>query len=470
MSSIFNTVIMAGGVGSRLWPLSRSSYPKQFHRLIEDENSLTMLQQSFSRLSGIKSDTTQVICNEEHRFLAAEQCRAMVNKADLIIEPVGRNTAPAVITAALRLVKANRDEPMLILSADHAIIDEKLFCDKLMQAHLLAEFDKLVILGVQPSFACTGYGYIKLGQSDGAGFKVDEFVEKPNEIVAESYFCDGGYLWNSGMFIVRPSVLLEEAFVHCPRLLSQCKLVSALEEKDLDFIRLPMKEFSMCENISLDFAIMEKTERSTVVPLDCDWSDIGDFQALWRSSARNEQGNVIKGDVVTIDTFNSLVMAENKLVTILGLEGIAVVETKDAVLVTALSEVQKVKDVVTALKGRGELNYHTKVHRPWGSYDSLEHDTTYQVKRIEVNPGARLSVQRHKYRSEHWVVVSGLATVYLDGEESELYPNESIYIPVGAIHSLENKTNEILCLIEVQSGTYLGEDDIERFDDVYGRC
>jgi len=481
MEQCFNPVVMAGGVGSRLWPLSRASFPKQYQQLVDNERGYTMLQQTFSRLAGLselKLGHSQLVCNQDHRFLAAEQCRAANIDAEIVLEPIGRNTAPAVILAALRLVSAGADEPMLVLSADHAIADEASFRSALVSAHELAVLGSLVTLGIEPGYACTGYGYIRYGANvtagsgvDGsaAGFEVNGFVEKPDEATAQSYIKRGNYLWNSGMFIVRPSVLIQEAELYCAKLLHHCRLTVKSVTKDLDFIRLSEQEFSQCEDVSLDYAIMEHTQKAVVVPVDCGWSDVGDLQALWKTNNCDDKGNVLQGDVISLNSQNCLVKADSRLVAVLGVKGLAVIETKDAVLVAPLDQAQQVKELVGQLQGRDELTHQREVFRPWGSYDSVDSGPNYQVKRITVNPGARLSLQRHKHRAEHWVVVEGLANVHVDGVDHLLNANDSVYIPKGAVHCLANKTDAPLHLVEVQSGSYLGEDDIERLDDVYGR-
>jgi mannose-1-phosphate guanylyltransferase/mannose-6-phosphate isomerase len=476
---VFNPVVMAGGVGSRLWPLSRASFPKQYQQLVDNEYGYTMLQQTFSRLAGLSEQGlghSQLICNKDHRFLAAQQCHAANIDAEIVLEPMGRNTAPAVVLAALRLIEAGTDEPMLVLSADHAIADEASFRNALINGHQLALLGHLVTLGIEPSFACAGYGYIRCGANVGAGtdgsaagFEVDGFVEKPDEATAKNYIKQGNYLWNSGMFIVRPSVLIQEAELYCAQLLHHCRLTVKSATKDLDFIRLSEQAFSLCEDISLDYAIMEHTQKAVVVPVDCGWSDVGDLQALWKTNKHNSEGNVLQGDAVALNSHNCLVKAQNRLVAILGVEGLAVIETKDAVLVMPLDQAQKVKDMVTLLQGRDELTFQREVYRPWGSYDSVDVGPNYQVKHITVNPGARLSLQRHQHRAEHWVVVEGTAKVHVDGVDHLLNANNSIYIPVGAVHCLANETDAPLHLVEVQSGSYLGEDDIERLDDIYGR-
>jgi mannose-1-phosphate guanylyltransferase/mannose-6-phosphate isomerase len=469
MSKLFNPVVMAGGVGSRLWPLSRESYPKQFQQLFANANGYSMLQQTFARLSDLELGHSQIICNHNHRFLAAEQCRAANIEADIVLEPAGRNTAPAAILAALRLLSMGKDEPMLVLAADHNITDEVSFHGALVTAHELAGLDKIVTLGIQPSFASTGYGYIKCGDTIGGGFGVTEFVEKPDEVTATNYLKKASYLWNSGMFIVRPSVLVDEAASHCAEILEHCLLACESTTNDLDFIRLSEKEFMKCKNISLDYAIMEHTSKSVVVPVDCGWSDVGDLQALWKINKHDNNGNALQGDVISKNSQNCFVKASNRLVAVSDIEGLAVIETKDAVFVGRLDQPQSIKGIVSLLQGREELIHLREVHRPWGSYDSVDSGSNYQVKRITVKAGGRLSVQRHKYRAEHWVVVEGQASVNVDGIHHLLDANESIYIPKGSVHSLANDTDLALHLIEVQSGSYLGEDDIERLEDIYGR-
>ncbi|MDA9550278.1 mannose-1-phosphate guanylyltransferase/mannose-6-phosphate isomerase [Oceanospirillaceae bacterium] len=466
---VFAPVVMSGGVGSRLWPLSRASYPKQYQVLVDNHHQHTMLQQTFARLHGLDQVNSQLICNQDHRFLAAEQLRSIGQDADIILEPMGRNTAPAFIIAALRLQQMHRDEPMLVLSADHDIADEPAFHVALSSAHALAAQGFIVTLGITPSFACTGYGYIHCGDAVREGFGVEKFVEKPNQTVAQAYLDAGDYLWNSGMFIVKPSVLLAEALTLCPNLLKQCQNALNGSAKDLDFIRLPVAEFEQCESISIDYAIMEKTQKAVVVPVACGWSDVGDLQSLWQANAKDQWGNVKQGDVLAMGSHNCLLKADSRLLAVLGMEDIAIIETKDAVLVAKLNQAQQVKELVATLAGRNELSHQREVYRPWGSYDSVDSGPNYQVKRISVNPGARLSLQRHQFRAEHWVVVQGQAKVHVDGQDHLLNANDSIYIPKGAVHCLANETHESLHLVEVQSGSYLGEDDIERLEDVYGR-
>jgi mannose-1-phosphate guanylyltransferase len=486
MDMIINPVVMAGGVGSRLWPLSRAAFPKQYQVLVENEVSLTMLQQTFARLNGLSLGTSQLICNQEQRFLAAEQMRGLVGciegfgSVEIVLEPMGRNTAPAVIIMALRLQQQGVDHPMLVLSADHAIADEEGFRAAIVKASALANEGYVVTLGIKPTFACTGYGYIECGEAVGGygddsaaeGLKVNHFVEKPDEATAAGYLASNNYLWNSGMFMMRPSVVVEEAQAYCSGLLAQCRATVASATLDLDFVRLPEVQFAQCDNISIDYAIMEHTQKAVVVPVDCGWSDVGDFNALYETNTSDEQGNVCQGDTLVNKSRNCFVKSTSRLIAAQGVEGLAIVETKDAVLVAPLAQAQDIKQLVTQLKlqKRDELVHQREVYRPWGSYDSVDSGPNYQVKRITVNPGARLSVQKHKYRAEHWVVVEGVAKVHVDGVDLVLQANDSVYIPKGAVHCLANETEAPLHLVEVQSGSYLGEDDIERLDDVYGRC
>jgi mannose-1-phosphate guanylyltransferase len=489
---MINPLVMAGGVGSRLWPLSRAAFPKQYQVLVENEGSLTMLQRTFARLGGLSLGTSQLICNQEQRFLAAEQVRRLGEEIpafaamttaglDIVLEPMGRNTAPAVIIAALRLQQQGVDHPMLVLSADHAIADEVGFRAAIEKASALASEGYVVTLGIQPTFACTGYGYIECGEAvigyggDSAaeqGLIVNSFVEKPDEATAAAYLASNNYLWNSGMFMMRPSVVIEEAQAYSSALLAHCRATVASATLDLDFVRLPKAQFAQCDNISIDYAIMEHTQKAVVVPVDCGWSDVGDLNALYETNTKDEQGNVCQGDTLVNQSRNCFVKSTNRLIAVQGVEGLAIVETKDAVLVASLAQAQDIKQLVTQLKlqKRDELVHQREVYRPWGSYDSVDSGPNYQVKRITVNPGARLSVQKHKYRAEHWVVVEGVAKVHVDGVDHVLQANDSVYIPKGAVHCLANETEGPLHLVEVQSGSYLGEDDIERLDDIYGRC
>lgn len=463
-------VIMAGGSGSRLWPLSRQLNPKQLLKLCGES---TLLQQTLSRLQGMEALGPTIICNEDHRFMVSEQLRQLgVRGATVLLEPVGRNTAPAIALAALSAVENGDDPMLLVLAADHYIADQIAFHRAVKSAICLAEQNKLVTFGVLPSCPETGYGYIQRGNSLGAaGFKVARFVEKPDVARADDYLNSGDYYWNSGMFMFKSSVYLEALEKFRPDILVACK--NALEQgrKDMDFCRVDAKAFAACPEDSVDYAVMEKTTEAAVVPLDAGWSDIGSWSALWEIGDKDGHGNVCKGDVLAFNTQNSLIHAEHKLVTTVGVENLVVVETKDAVLVVHKDKVQDVKKVVEAIKnsGRHEHMNHREVYRPWGVYDSIEAGERYQVKRITVSPGAKLSVQMHHHRAEHWVVVSGTARV-TNGEKTFLVTeNESTFIPIGEVHALENPGKIPLELIEVQSGSYLGEDDIVRFEDHYGR-
>jgi mannose-1-phosphate guanylyltransferase len=464
-------VILAGGTGSRLWPLSRQLNPKQFLKLCGDK---TLLQQTISRLTGLEASSPVVICNEDHRFMVAEQLRqSSVKGAGILLEPVGRNTAPAIALAALNATKTAQDPLLMVLAADHYIADEPAFHRAVVEAAKLAEQDKLVTFGIVPTHAETGYGYIQCGaEIDGQGYQVARFVEKPDRAKAQEYLNSGDYYWNSGMFMFKASVYLKALAEHRTDILEACKKALAHAKKDMDFIRVDAEAFSQCPDDSIDYAVMEKTTDAAVIPLDAGWSDIGSWSALWEIGNKDTQGNVCKGDVLAFDSHNNLIHAENKLVATVGIADLIVVETKDAVLVAHKDRVQDVKKVVEAIKhdGRKEHIDHREVYRPWGVYDSIESGERYQVKRITVKPGAKLSVQMHHHRAEHWIVVSGTAKVTKGNDTFLVSENESTFIPVGQIHALENPGKIPLELIEVQSGSYLGEDDIVRFEDQYGRA
>ncbi len=462
-------VIMAGGSGTRLWPLSRLMYPKQFINIVGEQ---TMLQDTLSRLNNIETLSPLVICNNEHRFLVAEQVRGIGKESKIILEPQGRNTAPAIALAALTAVANNEDPYLLVLAADHVIQDISQFEQAVKHAKQLAEKDKLVTFGIVAKSAETGYGYIKRGSVVEGGFSVERFVEKPDEVTAQEYVDSGEYYWNSGMFLFKANRYLQELEKHYPEILKACKQSISSAHKDLDFIRIDADEFAKCPSESIDYAVMEKTDQAVVVPLDAGWSDIGSWSAIWDVSDKDENGNRSLGDVITQDSNNCLVHGEDRLISVLGLDDVVVIDTKDAVLVASKSHVQEVKKIVEKLKaqGREEWKIHREVYRPWGKYDSIDNGERYQVKRITVNPGAKLSVQMHHHRAEHWVVVSGTASV-TNGEKTFLVSeNESTYIPIGQVHALENPGKVPLELIEVQTGSYLGEDDIVRLEDNYGRA
>ena len=462
------TVIMAGGSGARLWPLSRSLYPKQFLTL---SGNNSMLQETVLRVASVTDDKPLVICNEEHRFIVAEQMRSLNMPADILLEPVGRNTAPAIALAALHSLSSDHDPLLLVLAADHVIQNPESFLAQVEKAAILAEAGSLVTFGVVPTGPETGYGYIRSGEDKGVGFEVAEFVEKPDLKKAQQYFDSGDYYWNSGMFLFRASCYIEELGKYRPDILSACLASQDMTVRDLDFIRINEPAFIACPEESIDFAVMEKTDSAVIFPLDAGWNDIGSWSSLWEVSEKDPQGNSKVGDVLTLNTINSYIHSTSRLVATVGVDDLVVVETKDAVLVVPKSQVQDVKKIVEKLKinGREEYKLQREVFRPWGKYDSIDSGERYQVKRITVNPGAKLSVQMHHHRAEHWVVVSGIAKVRRDEEEFVVAENESVYLPVGCVHSLFNPGRIPLELIEVQSGTYLGEDDIVRFEDIYGR-
>ena len=464
-------IIMAGGSGSRLWPLSRQLNPKQFLPLADADFS--MLQATIQRLAGLGAALPRLICNEQHRFLAAEQLRLLgLEKAGILLEPVGRNTAPAIALAALQACSEAEDPILLVLAADHLIKDVEAFQTCIQTALPLAQDGKLVTFGIVPTHAETGYGYIEQGIDVGVGgFKVSRFVEKPDLVTAQEYLANGSYFWNSGMFMFRASRYLEELETYRPDILAACRAALAGGSQDMHFTRVDEAAFAACPDDSVDYAVMEKTADAVMVPLDAGWSDIGSWTALWDVSDKDQQGNVFKGDVLNQQSRNTYVHADSRLVATVGLDDLVIVETKDAVLVAHKDHVQDVKKIVDQLKNgsRTEHINHREVYRPWGVYDSVDNGHRYQVKRITVKPGAKLSVQMHHHRAEHWIVVSGTARV-TNGEKTYLVcENESTYIPIGQIHALENPGVIPLELIEVQSGSYLGEDDIVRFEDKYGR-
>ncbi len=459
-------VIMAGGSGTRLWPLSRAGRPKQFLALNGEK---TMLQQTAERLSGLPTTESITICNEEHRFFVAEQLREIDALGKIILEPVGRNTAPAVALAAL--LEKEGDPLLLVLAADHVIADQDAFTDAVKKAVPLAEAGKLVTFGVVPSEPHTGYGYIEAGEPVDRAYSVASFKEKPDLATAADYLSRGGYYWNSGVFLFRASRYLEELEEHKPDIAAACEGAMSILSSDLDFIRIDTDAFAACPDDSIDYAVMEKTEDAVVIPMDAGWNDIGSWSSLWDVSNKDEAGNTTCGDTVLIDTTNSFVRADQNLVALIGLENVVVVSTKDATLVASKDRALDAKVIASKLReeGRSEWNLHREVYRPWGKYDSVDHGDRYQVKRITVNPGAKLSVQMHHHRAEHWVVVSGEARVTNGGDTFLLSENESTYIPVGVVHALENPGEVPLEIIEIQSGSYLGEDDVVRLEDRYGR-
>ena len=471
-------VLLSGGSGTRLWPLSREAYPKQFLPLVGED---TMLQATWKRVAPIAGLPPIVVANEEHRFLAAEQLRLTgVDHAAIVLEPVGRNTAPAIAAAALQAMREQGEDPvLLVLPSDHVVADADAFRAAVAAALPAAERGALVTFGIVPTAPETGFGYIQsearqadAPHGDGSGpRRVLRFVEKPDAATAQGYLDAGGYYWNSGMFLFRASRYLEELERFRPDMLEAVRRALAEGSRDGDFVRLDKDAFAACPSDSIDYAVMEKTDAAMVLPVDIGWNDVGSWSALWDVSAQDAEGNAHHGDVIAIDSRNSYAYAR-RLVALVGVDDLVVVETDDAVLVARKDRVQQVKDVVAALKAgqRSQVALHREVHRPWGSYDSVDMGARFQVKRIKVKPGARLSLQSHTRRAEHWIVVSGTARVTRDNDVFELHANQSTYIPIGAKHRLENPGSEMLELIEVQSGDYLGEDDIVRYDDVYGRA
>ncbi|MBU3615548.1 mannose-1-phosphate guanylyltransferase/mannose-6-phosphate isomerase [Polynucleobacter sp. Latsch14-2] len=468
-------VILSGGSGSRLWPLSRSLRPKQFLPLTANES---LFQLTLHRLKDLNPGALLepiIVANDDHRFLVAEQCREInVRPAKLILEPVARNTAPAIAIAALAAMIDGKDPLLLILPSDHLFSNSPAFLDSVQAARADAEKGTLVTFGILPNYPETGYGYIR-AESAFAGckpLKVAEFIEKPNLEAAQQYVDSGNYAWNSGMFLFKASAFLDELKQFDASMFTACKSAWETSKIDLDFCRLGKEEFSKCPSESIDYAVMEKTQKAVVVPLDAGWNDVGAWSSVWQVQAQDAQGNAMRGDVILESTRNSYVHADHRLVTLLGVENLVVVETSDAVLVAHKDSSQDVKKIVDRLKKaeRPEVESHREVFRPWGSYDSIDYGGRYQVKRITVKPGAKLSVQMHHHRAEHWVVVSGTARVRIGKSEQMVTENQSVYIPIGEVHSLENPGKVSLELIEVQSGSYLGEDDIVRFEDKYGRA
>lgn len=462
-------VIMAGGTGSRLWPLSRELYPKQFLKLVDSQS---MLQATVERLKGIEHHSPMFICNQEHRFIVAEQLRLMnAASSGIILEPVGRNTAPAIALAAIHAMNQGHDPILLVLAADHVILDVSQFHQAIQHAITPATEGQLVAFGIVPTHPETGYGYIKAEKDENIVKKIQAFVEKPNRQMATDYLKSGDYYWNSGMFMFRASRYLEELNEYQPEIYSFCMKAMNHAVSNMDFISIQTEAFEACPVDSIDYAVMEKTEQAVVVPLDAGWNDIGSWSALWDIFDKDESGNVHQGDVMDVKSRNCYVRADEKLVVTIGLDNLVVVDTKDAILIAAKDQVQEVKGVVEQLRraGRVEANIHREVYRPWGKFDSIDHGMRYQVKRITVNPSEKLSLQMHHHRAEHWVVVSGTARVTQGDKTFLLTEDQSTYIPVGVVHALENPGKVPLEIIEIQSGAYLGEDDIVRFDDRYGR-
>ena len=460
-------VLLSGGSGTRLWPLSREAYPKQFLALAGDD---TMLQATWQRVAGLADAAPIVVAGEDHRFLVAEQLRQIgAPTPAILLEPIGRNTAPAIAAAALQALRDGEDPLLLVLPSDHVVRDADAFRAAVRAAMPAAEQGALVTFGIMPDAPETGFGYIEAERGEGVQ-RVLRFVEKPDAVTAQTYLDAGGYYWNSGMFLLRASRYLEELRKFRADIVGRAQAAFDAAQRDGDFIRLDKAAFAACPADSIDYAVMEKTDAAMVLPVDIGWNDVGSWSALWEVSEQDGDGNAHHGDVISIDSRNSYAYAR-RMVALVGVDDLVVVETDDAVLVARKDRVQQVKDVVARLKAeqRTQAALHREVHRPWGSYDSIDMAEGFQVKRIKVKPGARLSLQSHTRRAEHWIVVRGTARVTRDNDVFELHANQSTYIPLGAKHRLENPGSEMLELIEVQSGGYLGEDDIVRYEDVYGR-
>jgi len=463
-------VILSGGSGTRLWPLSRKQYPKQYLPLTGGN---TMLQETILHLDGLDNLLSPVIvCNAEHRFLVAEQLQEInIKDPTILLEPIGRNTAPAITAAAFQSIKQVNNALLLVLSTDHFIQDTSAFHKAINIAVKQAQAGNLVTFGIVPTNANTGYGYIKTSNNNDGIYSVEEFVEKPDLLAAKAYIKQGNYLWNSGIFMFQANTLISGLTDHSPEIIKSVKRAVDNATQDLDFIRLEKQAFESSPSDSIDYALLEKSGNVVVVSLDAQWSDIGSWSALYDIGIKDTNGNVIQGDVFTEDTVNTYISANHHIVATIGVQDLIIVDTPDATLISARGKVQEIKKIVKQLQqqGREEQYCHRKTYRPWGWYDSIESGVNFLVKRLHVKSGAKLSLQSHQKRAEHWVVISGVATVTSGKDEFILNKGGSAYIPIGVKHSLENKHGDPLEIIEVQSGIYLGEDDIVRFEDIYGR-
>ncbi len=468
--SLLIPVILSGGAGTRLWPLSREMYPKQ---LLALTGKRTMLQDTVTRLAGIAgAGRPIVVCNEAHRFTVAEQMHALgVEPCAILLEPVGRNTAPAVALAALKAREIDPQATLVVAPADHVIRDARAFQSAAEAAAGLAQDGKLVTFGIVAHAPETGYGYIRRGEGKGPAYPVAQFIEKPPLDVAAQFVASGDYFWNSGMFVFTASRYLSELAAFAPDILEACETAFRAAKSDLDFVRIDKAAFEKCRSESIDYAVMEKTRDAVVLPLDAGWSDVGSWSSLFDALPADEEGNVLQGDVMVYDTHDCYVHSTSRLVAAVGMDDHIIVETKDAILVAPKERVQDVKELVARIKksGRSESSLHREVFRPWGSYDSIDNGERYQVKRLSVKPGGILSLQMHHHRAEHWIVVQGTARITCNDRTFLLSENESTFIPIGATHRIENPGKVPLQIVEVQSGSYLGEDDIVRFEDSYGR-
>ena len=469
-------IILCGGTGTRLWPLSRRSFPKQYLSINNQKNS-SFLQVTTQRIQNLENaENPIIICNEEHRFITAEQLRQInIKPSSIILEPSSQNTAPAITAAALKAISKGNDPILLILPSDHQIRNDKIFLDSIEEAKQATLEGKIVTFGIKPSNPATGFGYIKSKNSfntnSSGPYKIESFIEKPNIELAEKFYQDKRYCWNSGIFMAKASILINELEIFSPEIVLHCKESLRKKINDLDFERLDKNSFQKCPNISIDKAIMEKTSRGVIFPLNVEWSDIGSWKSLWENSSKDTTGNVLIGDSIGVSSENCLISSNSRLTVGLNIKDLIIVETNDAVLVTRKSESENVKELVNYLKNnnRSESEENRKVYRPWGNYVSVDNSLLWKIKKIEVNPGASLSLQLHKKRAEHWIVVEGLAKIQIDDEKFNLKANQSCYVPIGTKHRLSNPGKKPLIIIEVQSGKYLGEDDIIRFKDLYGR-
>lgn len=480
MSNVVVPIILAGGTGSRLWPLSRESYPKQFLNLLDDDK-LSLLQKTYNRIKDLENLSKPiVICNEEHRFIVGDQMRKIKTEPlEIILEPSRRNTTPAITVAALKAIEyfknSNKEPILLILSSDHQIQDIEKFKRSIRYSLKNAKKGKLIIFGVLPNFPSTGYGYIKskneLNINQNEAEEVEKFIEKPDKELAKLLFSDKKYSWNSGMFVFKATEIIKEIQKYTPETFKNCQECLNKSIHDLDFLRLDKESFSKCSDISIDVSIFENTKKAFVLPLDCGWNDIGSWESLWDISKKDTNGNSIEGNVLVQKTKNSFIRTDGKLTVTIGLKDLIVIDTSDALFISNKKNSQDVKNIVSTLNNKGfiEGRKHKKIYRPWGYYLSLKEEKNWQIKKIEVNPGASLSLQKHRYRSEHWIVVQGKAKVQINSEIKLLSENESTYIPIGYKHRLSNPGQISLIMIEIQCGSYLGEDDIIRFEDKYGR-